>query len=83
MGVILPAALVKGSAKLLAKLSLKLTAKASAKLLAKLVEKLLAEQFQLLIAFFSGGINVWLVGGFLDAAEQYYSAQKSDQSGST
>lgn len=27
----------------------------------------------------SGGVNVWLVKSFLDAAEQYYSAQQMDE----
>lgn len=79
MGVVLTSSLIKGSAKFLAKLSAKLVAKTVAKMSAKLAAKTGGATVPIFGAFVSGGINLWLVQGFLDAAEQYYSAQNMNQ----
>lgn len=79
MGVVLTTSLVKGSSKFLGKLSAKLVAKAAAKLGAKVGAKASSAWIPLIGGAVSGGVNVWLVQGLLDAAEQYYSAQKMDQ----
>ncbi|PLZ27163.1 J domain-containing protein [Fischerella thermalis] len=79
MGVVLTSSLIKGSAKFLGKLSAKLVAKAVAKISAKLAAKTGGAAIPVFGAFVSGGVNLWLVQGFLDAAEQYYSAQNMNQ----
>jgi hypothetical protein len=79
MGIVLTTSLVKGSSKLLGKLSAKLGAKAVAKMGAKMGAKASTSWIPIVGGIVSGGVNVWLVQGLLDAAEQYYSAQKMDQ----
>lgn len=79
MGIVLTTSLVKGSSKFLGKLSAKLVAKAVAKIGAKMGAKASTAWVPIIGGIVSGGVNVWLVQGLLDAAEQYYSAQKMDQ----
>jgi hypothetical protein len=79
MGVVIKSSLIKGSAKFMAKLSAKLVAKVIAKISAKLAAKTGGAAIPVFGAFVSGGVNLWLVRGFLDAAEQYYSAQNMNQ----
>ncbi|MBA3920242.1 MAG: J domain-containing protein [Nostocaceae cyanobacterium] len=79
MGIVITKTLVKGSSKFLAKLSSKLVAKAGAKISAKLAAKTSTAWVPVFGGLVSGGINVWLVGSFLDAAEQYYTAQNINE----
>ena len=79
MGIIISKTLVKGSSKFLAKLSSKLVAKAVAKISAKLAVKTSTAWVPVFGGIVSGGINIWLVRGFLDAAEQYYTAQNMNE----
>jgi transcription termination factor NusB len=79
MGVVIQFSLLKGSAKLLVKLSAKLVAKVAAKIGAKLAVKTGGAAIPIYGAFVSGGVNLWLVQGLLNAAEQYYSAQSMNQ----
>ncbi|AFY47115.1 DnaJ-class molecular chaperone with C-terminal Zn finger domain [Nostoc sp. PCC 7524] len=79
MGAVITSSLIKGSAKFLAKLSAKLISKAVAKISAKIAAKTGGAAIPVLGGFISGGTNVWLVEGFMDAAEQFYSAQNMSQ----
>ncbi len=79
MGIVITKTLVKGNLKFLAKLSSKLVAKAVAKISAKLAAKTSTAWIPVFGGLVSGGINVWLVQGFLDAAEQYYTAQNINE----
>lgn len=71
-GKLVAKAVLKSSSKLGSKLAAKAASKAAAKLVAKLVAKTGVGWIPVIGGIVSAGINIWLVGGMLEAAERYY-----------
>ena len=71
-GVLVSKVALKGGSKLGAKLASKAATKAATKVVTKLAAKGGTGWIPIVGGIVSGGINWWLVGGLLDAAEQYY-----------
>ena len=51
----------------------KVAAPASTKLVAKIASKMSVKWVPILGGIIGAGINVWIMGGLMDAAEKYYS----------
>jgi len=73
-GKIIVKANFKFGMKIAAKLSSKILAKASAKLSAKIASKLATKWVPILGGVVSGAINIWVLDGLIDAAEDYYTS---------
>ena len=71
-GVLVSKVALKGGSKLGTKLASKAASKAATKLVAKLTAKGTTGWIPIIGGLVSGGVNWWLVGGLLDAAEEYY-----------
>lgn len=74
LGKVVEKSLFKGSTKLGAKMTAKVAAKATAKLATKLSVKVGLGWIPLVGGLASGGVNLWLISGLLDAAEEYYNS---------